>query len=202
MTWFEDNARTFYTREFEAKTDVYGPLAAGQSPRALVITCADSRIGVRKLLGAGPGDALILRNAGNVVPPDAHRGEAATLELAVDLLRVKDIILIGHTYCGMAAVLQNPPENLAELKAIAFWSSQWNKARDKVDAMNPPPEGDDWINAVVFENVALQLGNVARHPSVKAALEEGRLNIHGWVYHIESGRVSKLDQQSGQFTPL
>ena len=202
VAWFEENARTFAQREFQAHEEVYGPLASGQTPKALVITCADSRIETRKLLQAAPGEILELRNAGNVVPPDAHRGEAATVELAVNLLQVQDIILIGHTYCGIAITMQNPPEGMENLPSISNWMAQWNKARDKVNALDPPPTGDEWVNQVVQENVALQLSHVAHIPQVKEAVEAGRLNLHGWVYHIESGMVSKLDPQTGQFNPL
>ena len=202
MTWFEDSARTFHQREFQANKELYAPLATGQTPKALVITCADSRINTRELFKAEAGEILVLRNAGNVVPPDAHRGEAATIELAVSLLKVRDIILIGHTYCGIAVTMQNPPENLENLKSISKWMAQWNKARDKVNALNPPLDGDAWINRVVQENVAFQLGHVAQMPQVREALNEGQLNLHGWVYHIESGKVTKLDQATGEFHPL
>ena len=202
MTWFEDNARTFHHREFKANEELYGPLAAGQSPKALVITCADSRINTRELLMAEAGEILVLRNAGNVVPPDAHRGEAATIELAVSLLRVQDIILIGHTYCGIAVTMQNQPDGVAELPYISKWMAQWNPARDKVNALQPPLTGDEWVNRVVEENVALQLSHVAHLPQVEQAVAEGRLGLHGWVYHIESGNVTKLDQETGEFKLL
>ena len=202
MTWFEDNARTFSQREFKARPELYQPLSEAQNPRALFITCADSRINTRELLLADAGDVLVLRNAGNVVPPDAHRGEAATIELAASLLKVQDIILMGHTYCGIALTLQKHPEGLEELPHISSWMGQWSKAKDKVDALNPPLTGDDWINRVVEENVALQLSHVAGLAPVKRAMAEGRLHLHGWVYHIESGLVSKLDQTTGEFHPL
>ena len=202
MTWFEESARNFRKREFEARPELYQPLTEAQSPEALFITCADSRINTRELLQADAGKVLVLRNAGNVVPPDAHRGEAATIELAVSLLKVKDIILMGHTYCGIALTLQQQPDGVKELPHISNWMGQWRKAKEKVDALTPPLTGDAWVNQVVQENVALQLSHVAGLAPVQQAVKEGRLNLHGWVYHIESGMVSKLDQTNGEFHPL
>jgi len=202
MTWFEDNARTFHEREFKAKESIYTPLASAQFPKALVITCADSRIGTRKLLGAGPGDILELRNAGNSIPPNSQGSEVGTIELAVGVLNVKDIILIGHTFCWIGLTMQNPPEILENLPAVSNWAKEWHKARKVVDALNPPLTGDDWVNRLIEENVAQQLRNVGAIPRVREAVAAGEVNLHGWVYHLESGQVSKLDQSTGTFSPL
>jgi carbonic anhydrase len=101
---------------------LYRELAAGQSPRALFITCSDSRVVPELILQASPGDLFVCRNAGNLVPPhgDPSGGVAATIEYAVGVLTVPNIIICGHTGCGAINALIHP-ETVSSFPSVAEW---------------------------------------------------------------------------------
>src|SRR5579863_8006780 len=112
----------FQGKSFLPLQGLFEQLAKGQNPETLFITCSDSRIDPSLLTQSKPGDLFILRNAGNIIPPHGagNGGEAATIELAVTALGVKDIIICGHSHCGaMHALLK--PERVAALPAVASW---------------------------------------------------------------------------------
>lgn len=166
----------------------------GQRPQALFITCADSRIDPCLLTQTKPGELFICRVIGNVVPPypDAVGGVSATIEYAVGVLGVADVIVCGHTDCGVMKGVLNP-EAVAALPAVSAWLRYAQPARAEAP-------GDDLL-ALAESNVRVQLENLRTHPSVASRLEDGDLALHGWVYHLAEGLVTMLDGESGQFAP-
>lgn len=193
----------FQSHVFNSKKELFERLSHGQSPDALFITCSDSRINPNLITQTEPGELFILRNAGNIVPPHgaANGGEGATIEFAVKALGVKDIIICGHSHCGAMKGLLNP-EGLAELPTVAQWLShaeatQWI-IKENYSHLNP----SERLNAATQENVLVQLENLRTIPAVAAKLVKGELNLHGWVYKIETGEVFAYDPEVGQFTPL
>jgi carbonic anhydrase len=114
-----DGIHQFQQNIFSTRQSLFQRLADGQQPLALFITCSDSRIDPGLLMQTDPGELFIMRNAGNIVPAygTVHGGEAATIEYAVSVLNVKDIIVCGHSHCGAMAGLLNP-EAVAELPAV------------------------------------------------------------------------------------
>src|SRR4051812_11096053 len=122
MTRILQGVLEFQRNVFGEKKELFEALGKGQKPLALFITCADSRISPDLLAQTQPGELFHLRNAGNIVPPygTVHGGEDATIEFAVNYLRVRDIILCGHAKCGaMHGLLE--PQDLAALPAVARW---------------------------------------------------------------------------------
>ena len=115
-----EGVRSFQEHKFKENQDLFLVLAHGQSPRYLVITCSDSRVVPHLITGLGPGEIFVIRNAGNIVPPPTAgpSGEAASIEFAVDELKVKHIIVCGHSHCGAMTSLLNR-ECLERLPAVA-----------------------------------------------------------------------------------
>ncbi len=98
----------FQTRIFASHQDLFERLAREQAPETLFITCSDSRISPNLITQTQPGELFILRNVGNLVPPcDSGDGMAAGIEFAVDRLRVRDIIICGHSNCGAMAAISS-----------------------------------------------------------------------------------------------
>jgi carbonic anhydrase len=189
------------------KRDVYAPnkelferLAEGQSPSTLFITCSDSRINPSLLTQTEPGEVFILRNAGNIVP--AHGsvagGEAATIEYAVSALGVSDIVICGHSFCGAMKGLLDP-SSLESLPAVRSWLGHAEGTRAILRSNYADRKGDELLNVAIQENVLVQLQNLQTLPSVAARLASGNLNLHGWVYKLETGDVFGYDGESGQF---
>lgn len=189
---------------FSSQRRLFEGLVDGQHPLALFITCSDSRISPNLLTQTDPGDLFILRNAGNIVPPygAVQGGEAATIEYAVRVLGVKDIIVCGHSHCGAMAGLLNP-ESVEKLPAVRSWLSHAEATYRIIDENYPHiTEPAARLTATVEENVLVQLENLRTHPSVAAALARKALNIQGWVYKFETGQVFGYHPQSGQFDPI
>lgn len=194
----------FQSNVFSSHQELFRRLAAGQRPEALFITCSDSRINLNLLTQADPGDLFILRNAGNLVPAyDAvgGGGERATVEFALVALRVRDIIVCGHSHCGaMKALLE--PQKLSGLPAMADWLAHAEPTRLLMQDKYRHLEGEALHMATIEENVLAQVENLRTHPAVADGLVAGDLKLHGWVYQIETGRVLAYDPAYGQFVPL
>lgn len=172
--------------------DLFEKLAAGQRPDALFITCADSRIDPCLLTQTKPGELFICRVIGNIVPPypDALGGVSATVEYAAGVLRVPEIIVCGHTDCGVMKGALNP-EALEAYPNVAHWlryADVENRERTLLEHTE--------------HNVTAQLDNLRTHPSVAARIKEGDLALHGWVYHIGPGTVTGYDEETKTFQPL
>jgi len=169
-------------------------LALGQRPEALFITCADSRIDPCLLTQSKPGELFICRVIGNVVPPypEAIGGVSATIEYAVGVLRVPEVIVCGHTDCGVMRGALNP-EALEAYPNVTAWLRY-----AKVEHREPDPSAESLL-ALTEDNVIAQLKNLSSHPSVAARLEQGDLALHGWVYHIGPGTVTACNEASLRF---
>jgi len=183
--------------------ELYRTLARGQSPRWLFIACSDSRVVPSMLVQSAPGELFICRNAGNIVPAhsDHSGGVSATIEYAVQVLKVKHIIVCGHSDCGaMKAVLE--PEKVAGLPAVSSWIRNGERARAVV--MESAAEGSEQslLDALTRENVLAQLDNLRTLPCVAAKLKARTLEIHGWMYDIENGAFSNWEWMSESWRPL
>jgi carbonic anhydrase len=192
----------FQERVFGDKRSLFRRLASGQSPVALFITCSDSRINPNLLTQTDPGQLFILRNAGNLVPPHGGAsGEGATLEYAVKHLRVPEVIVCGHSRCGAVQGLL-APDSLGELPGVAAWLTH---ARDLLpglerDAASLPPA--DKLAIAIERNVLLLVEHAKTYPFVAEALSAGRMRLHAWVYHFESGQVSAHVPGEPRFVPV
>ena len=174
--------------------DLFQKLALGQRPQALFITCADSRIDPCLLTQTKPGELFICRVIGNIVPPypDAIGGVSATIEYAVGVLGVPDVIVCGHTDCGVMKGVLNP-EAVAALPSVSAWLKYAQAGTgDRVS--------EDLLR-LTEQNVLRQIDNLKTHPSVAVRLEDGDLTLHGWVYHIGEGAVTTYDRDGARFVP-
>ncbi|GJE27350.1 carbonic anhydrase [Methylobacterium organophilum] len=176
----------------------------GQSPSALIIACADSRVSPEHITQAGPGDLFVCRNAGNIVPPFAEQngGVSSAIEYAVVALGVRDIVVCGHSDCGAMKGLMNPGA-LSSMPNVAAWLRHSHAANQIV--CEAYPEGMDpkaRHRAVALENVVVQLGHLRSHPSVAAGLAKGQLRLHGWFFELESGQILGYDGKLGRFVSI
>jgi carbonic anhydrase len=174
--------------------DLFEKLALGQRPEALFITCADSRIDPCLLTQTKPGELFICRVIGNVVPPypDAVGGVSATIEYAVGVLQVPEVIVCGHTDCGVMRGALNP-EALEQFPNVTAWLRYTNVEQRETD---PSAE---LLLALTERNVVAQMENLRSHPAVAARLQQGDLSLHGWLYDISSGTVAAYNVETGRF---
>ena len=199
-----DGIHEFQETIFTSQKLLFERLEAGQQPLALFISCSDSRINPNLLTQTEPGELFILRNAGNIVPPygAVHGGEAATIEFAIAVLKVKDIIVCGHSHCGAMKGLLNP-DQLDDLPAVRTWlGHSESTARIMKENYGHITDENARLTATVEENVLVQLENLRTHPSVASTLARGELALHGWVYKFETGQVFGYDVKQRQYVPV
>ena len=174
---------SFQKEIFPQRKELFRSLASSQNPKALFISCSDSRLVPELVTQQEPGQLFVIRNAGNIVPPFGPEpgGVSATIEYAVVALGVTDIVICGHSNCGaMKAIADN-----ADLEPMKTWDQPIDK-----------------VNAMVQENVFAQLSNIKTHPSVAVGLRNNAIRLHGWVYDIESGKILALDKNTKSFVSL
>mgnify|MGYP001559291023 CR=1 FL=1 len=198
-----DGLHDFQANVFATRGEFFERLALGQRPEALFITCSDSRINPALITGADPGELFIIRNAGNIVPPwgPNHGGEAATIEFGVAALGVKDIIVCGHSQCGAMKGLLDPPSQ-DDFPALCSFLGHAAATKRIMKENYGHLEGEALLTTTIEENTLVQLENLRTHPVVAAKVARRELNLHAWVYELETGVVFSFDPAERQFLPL
>ena len=189
----------------EGYREAFGRLATGQSPDTLFVACSDSRVVPNTFASTNPGDLFVMRNMGNLVPPCGPDGkssgdeaEAAAIEYSVVTLRVRDIIICGHSECGAMRALMGDRQQLT-LTNMRNWLRHGDKALElfksglRIDPTLAPH------NQLSQLNVLLQVEHVKSYPDVKKRIEEGSLSVHGWWFEIAKADVYAYDDQAKEF---
>lgn len=187
---------------FPEQKELFRSLASSQNPKALFISCSDSRLVPELVTQQDPGQLFVIRNAGNIVPSFGPEpgGVSATIEYAVVALGVSDIVICGHSNCGAMKAIATC-QCLAPMPAVEHWLRYADAAKAVIEKKTYDTE-EDKVNAMVQENVIAQLNNIKTHPSVAVGLRNNALRLHGWVYDIESGAIRALDKDSKKFVLL
>ena len=191
--------KRFRTEVYPEQQELFKKLAHEQKPKAMFITCADSRVVPELITQSAPGDLFVTRNVGNVVPPYGQMlgGVSTAIEFAVMALDVHHIIICGHSDCGaMKAVLN--PASLKRMPTVKAWLRHAEVARVVVEE-NCGCADHTTLGLLTEENVVAQLNHLSTHPSVAAKLASGQLFIHGWVYDIETCEIKAYDASTGKF---
>jgi len=175
----------FHETRRQGYEETFSKLALGQTPDALFIACSDSRVAVNVFASTDPGDLFVLRNVGNLVPPFGQpggTGTAAAVDFAVDHLKVKDIIICGHSDCGAMHAHVKGQQALPE-GSLKAWLE-----------MGAGPEATGLeINEASRRNVLNQLDHLRGYPSVAKALTERGLGLHGLWFDIRHLEVLYYD---------
>lgn len=181
----------FQTNYFSENREMFKQLSLKQRPRALFITCSDSRIDPNLITQTKPGELFIMRNVGNIIPPygSTNGGEGAAIEYAVQALGLKDIILCGHSdYGAMRGLLQL--NTLAEdMPLVCDWLKHAEATRRMIKENYKGLEGEELLNVTIEENVLTQIENLRTYPAIHSKIHNGLLNLHAWIYKIETGSV-------------
>lgn len=195
--------KRFQKRVYPKHRDFFKKLAVGKRPEALLITCADSRIDPCMLTQTKPGELFICRVIGNIVPiyPKTIGGISATIEYAVGVLGVPDVIVCGHTDCGVMKGVLNP-EAVKSLPNVTAWLLHAQSARRAAEKSERQLAGPELLLSLTELNVVEQLKNLRTHPAIAARLRQGSLGLHGWVYHIGRGIVTAYDPDRNRFLQI
>jgi carbonic anhydrase len=200
-----DRFRRFKYRHFAPNIDHFETLAAeGQHPETMVVSCCDSRVDPETIFSAMPGELFVVRNVANLVPPyetsGKFHGVSAALEFAALNLRVKHIVVIGHSGCGgIRACLEHDAARQSEAQFISNWMSILDEARNKVEAAGAHMSPQEKRIELERQGIVTSLANLRTFPCVSILESKGRLQLHGAYFDIASGSLSVLDEGTGAF---
>lgn len=173
----------------------------GQSPKTLVIACADSRVDPATIFNAGPGELFVVRNVANLAPPfeeaPGFHGVSAAIEFAVLQLKVETILVLGHAQCGgVAAALEEKPRNPQSF--LDSWISLLDRAKGRVtESGSADPHSD-----LEHESIRVTLENLQTFPFVQEAIAGRGLKLVGARYGVADGGLELLDPETGVFNPV
>ncbi|MFD1611926.1 carbonic anhydrase [Sphingomonas tabacisoli] len=197
--------RRFRATGWSQQRERWAELKEGQSPRAMVIACSDSRVDPSIIFDVSPGEIFVVRNVAALVPPfelgGLRHGVSAALEFAVTQLEVPEIIVMAHGACGgvNAALTRQfrdaPP---GEGGFIARWMSMLDESRDRIVA--ELGEGPEAVRALELESVRVSIANLRTFPCVPVREAAGTLKIHGAYFAIADGVLHVLDEATGRFS--
>lgn len=202
-----DRYRRFKFRHFAPNQDHYEKLAnEGQNPDVMVVSCSDSRVDPETLFAAMPGELFVVRNVANLVPPYETQGKfhgvSAALEFAALNLRVKHIVVLGHSGCGgVKACLDHDAARQTKAEFITNWMSMLDGVRDELIAEHGAGS-KELLGALEREGVKTSLTNLRTFPCIQILEGKGRITLHGAHFDIASGVLEVLDRESGMFVGL
>lgn len=203
-----EGVHRFQAGEFGRYRELFRKLAReGQKPHTLFITCSDSRVLAELITQSQPGDLFVVKNVGNIVPPGHVTGStnstAAAIEFAVEILRVSDIVVCGHSQCGAMDALMQPNERLSTMPHLDEWLRVADPVKQIIQAeYKHLTNHTERTTAAAEENVLFALENLHSYPSVQQRLADGSLHLHGWFFKIATAELFAYDPGVRQFVPL
>jgi carbonic anhydrase len=198
-----DGYKTFASQRLPTEQSRYRELSEhGQSPEVMVIGCCDSRVSPEVIFDVGPGELFVMRNIANLVPvyqPDENaHGVSAALEFAVNVLRVKHVVVLGHAQCGGIRAFIDKIAPLSPGDFIGRWMSMFVKPGEKVEQRDHETMAD-FIVRIEKAAVFRSLENLLTFPFVQTQVARGELNLHGAYFGVAEGSLFVLDQQAKEF---
>jgi len=198
--------RAFRGGRFPDERSRYETLArTGQRPEIVVIGCIDSRVSPEAIFDAAPGELLVVRNVANLVPPyaadrDSPLSTSAALEFAVQALRVRHVVVLGHAFCGGIEAFANDRAPLSPGDFIGKWMSLVTPAASAIG-----PRGDDdrdYLRRLELAGIEQSLKNLMSFPWIRARVERSELELHGAYFGVATGRLLVRDAATGRFEPM
>jgi len=195
---------TFMSGRYTDERDRYRQLAeTGQEPHTLVIACCDSRAAPETIFDCGPGELFVVRNVANLVPPyepdDNLHATSAALEFAVQSLKIREILVMGHGRCGgIKAALDPNATPLSPGDFIGNWVKLLKPAAQQIQDSQLLTSGE---RQIALERISIRnsIANLRTFPCVKILEERGKLHIHGAWFDISSGELWVMDTKTGDF---
>jgi carbonic anhydrase len=198
--------RAFRSGRLPTEQARYRDLAdGGQAPEILVIGCCDSRVSPEVIFDARPGELFVIRNVANLVPPytpdGAQRAVSAAIEFAVQALKVKHIVVLGHAHCGGVQAYADQTAPLSPGDFIGKWMELIAPAAAAVGPESKFGSRRDYLAELEKVSVIKTLDNLMTFPCVRILAERGTLTLHGAYFGVATGELSVLDRKSGAFAP-
>ena len=203
-----DRFHRFKFRHFDHNRETYEELASyGQSPEVMIVSCSDSRCDPETIFSAKPGELFVVRNVANLIPPfetgGKFHGVSAALEFAALNLRVKHIVIMGHSGCGgIKAALEQNAARQTEAMFISRWMSILDECRMHILAAHQGTDPARRVQAMEKEAVKVSITNLRSFPFIQDMENRGKVALHGTYFDIATGSLLVLNQANGQFHAL
>lgn len=203
-----DGYRRFRTGDWPRQHDRWEQLKEGQQPQVMVIACSDSRVDPTQIFDVDPGEVFVVRNVAALVPPyettPGQHGVSAAVEFAVQFLKIREIVVMGHGMCGgcqaaLTQVLHGTEPGHGGF--VASWIGMLDEVREPI-ARELGTVGRMPELAMERRAVQLSLANLRTFPFIHEKCESGELALHGAHFAIADGILRLLDEASGEFSPV
>ena len=187
---------------FTRKKNLFKKLSRGQNPKALVISCCDSRVHADKIFQADEGDFFIHRNIANIIPKykNSSKGNEtlAALEYGLGSLKIRNIIILGHSNCGGINHALNLFSNKEKYKnqSLDNWIKNIKPAYKLIDRNK---SGKEQLNSLEKMNIINSISNLEKIPIVNKLNSKKQLNIYGLWFEIKSGKIMVLNREKKIF---
>lgn len=179
---------------------------SGQSPEVMIIGCCDSRVSPEAIFDAQPGELFVVRNVANLVPPytpdSAQRAVSSALEFAVQALKVKHIVVLGHARCGGIRAYAEQGEPLSPGDFIGRWMELIAPAAETLGPRHRYADFGEYLTRLEQASVVATLRNLETFPWVAAPVKRGALELHGAYFDVATGLLSVRDPETGTFASV
>jgi carbonic anhydrase len=201
-----DGYREFVAGRLPLERSRFEKLAeSGQQPEVMVIGCCDSRVSPEVIFDAHPGELFVVRNVANLVPPYSPtgftHGVSAALEFAVVGLKVKHIVVMGHSHCGGVRAFADHRDRPTPGDFIDSWMSLIKPAANSLNA-GADPGSPDYLRQLERASIVTTLDNLMTFPWIRSRTQTSELQLLGAYFDVASGFLSVYDHRSRTFTPL
>jgi carbonic anhydrase len=198
-----DGYSAFTRGRLAAEQQRYRELAEhGQTPEIMVIGCCDSRVSPEVIFDAGPGELLVVRNVGNLVPPfetgGSYHGVSAALEFGVGVLKVRHLVILGHAHCGGVRAFAEEAAPVFPGDFIGRWMSLMAPATTRVGPRGGLSDAE-YLERLEKASIVNTLDNLLTFPRVRERIERGEVHTHGAYFGVAAGELSVLDKATGEF---
>ena len=188
---------------YSQKSAMYKKLALEkQSPKAMIISCCDSRVHATSIFGADEGELFIHRNIANLVPPftkdGLHHGTSSAIEYGIKELKIPHVIILGHTGCG--GIKSGHKIHSDQINTDYIFVNKWlNILLPAYIIISKNISIDSQIKLLEEESIKISINNLLEFPDIKDSIKNNTLSIHGLIYDIGSGKLKYLNRETNQF---
>lgn len=198
-----NGVKEFSNKEFEQNKRLFKKLSKRQEPHTLFISCSDSRVVPSLITKSFPGDLFIIRNIANIVPPyrisTEYLSTTSAIEYGVQFLKVKNIVICGHSNCGGCQALYADEKMLETIPHTKKWLELAHPVKRKIERLGPEYDYDSTSWLVEQENIVLQINHLFSYPFIREKYKDNSLKIFGWYYDIKNGNVYNYNPLSKIF---
>lgn len=199
-----NGAIKFMQEDFKEHEKLFASLKNKQNPHTLFIGCSDSRIIPNLITNTGPGELFVIRNIANIIPPyrvaNDYLATTSAIEYAINALKVKNIIICGHSNCGGCSALYNNEKEFEKIPNVKHWLSMLDDIKNEVLSFQVA-QNDQAMRSWLTERLNLlnSLQNLLGYPGVQEALLEDKIRLLAWYYIIETGEIYEYDIKQKNF---